>query len=82
MPSNPKYYEFNHRPWRAKRHYTQDPALTLTVASENFRIDGRKTKLVMSQWKADIEKMGTVEIIVRDPGRRELVFRRLHFGHE
>jgi hypothetical protein len=36
----------------------------------------------MSRWKADTETMGTVEIIVRDPRRKELVFRRIQFGHE
>jgi hypothetical protein len=79
---NLKYDKFDHQQWRAKRHSTQDPDISLAVATENFRIDSRNGKLAMNRWKADIEKKGSVEIIVRDPPGKESVFRRIHFSHE
>jgi hypothetical protein len=80
--SDLEYYGFDHRHWRGKCHSTPDPGLSLTVTTEIFRIDGRQRKLVMSRWKPRTEQKGIVEIIAQDLRRKELVFRRIQFGHE
>jgi hypothetical protein len=53
----------------------------LAAAAEKFQVEDRYGKVAMSRQKADIEKMGTMEIIDRDQRRNELIFRRIQFGH-
>jgi hypothetical protein len=74
---NPKHYVFHHQPSRVKRHFTQDPGLSLAILAEFFRIEGREGKLAMRRWKVDIEKWVIMDMTLGCFQGKELVFRQI-----